>query len=762
MTSASNSQDVQRIVLEDGWTFHAADQPNEAGVQAKVPGVVQADLIRHGLLPDPFYGTNENLVQWVGERAWQYELTFEVPDYADSRRYRFRFDGLDTYATVWLNGEQILEADNMFRTWLVDVDEWLQAGENQLSVRFDPPVEVLQDRLTGMPFHLTAGNDTGDPKLAPYARKAQYQFGWDWGLRLVTCGIWRPVVLESWERARLEDVQIVQNELSDSQAKLSVRVDLQQEQEGDYHLVVRTLDNGAILEESIVPTESSEVTVEVLIDNPKRWWPNGQGDPHLYQLRCELWQGGTLVDAMDRSVGLRTIELVQQPDAEGEGFYFKINGRPVFTKGASYIPQDVMVPRITREQKRGLLEEAQAANMNLIRVWGGGIYEDDDFYHWCDSLGLLVWQDFMFACAGYPGDEAFLANVEEEIRQNVRRLRNHPSLLVWCGNNEVYMAWKHWGWGKLVGRDYDEMFSQYDSLFLELIPRVLEEEDPDRPYTHTSPLGSWGKAEGYRSGTMHYWGVWHGPHDFSGYETRVGRYMNEYGFQSFPSMETIAEFADSSQWSLESPVMAHHQKSYIGNGLIGEFTEKYGDPTDDFAGFVHQSQVVQYEGMRRAILAHRLRRGYCMGTAFWQLNDCWPAPSWSAIDYYGRHKVFFQELGNLYAPLTATVVKERRNTQLAVICDHPEPVGAVLHWALEDEGEMSVPIASGSMLVRTDGPGTYLFDLPANFMPEENQKTSIRIEVEGELWSTAVWKGRYEPLPLPNGGLEDYPALIGE
>jgi len=365
---------------------------------------------------------------------------------------------------------------------------------------------------------------------------------------------------------------------------------------------------------------------------------------------------------------------VIRPDKCGERSFFLINDRPICSKGASYIPQDAVITLVSPAQKAELLERAKAANLNLIRVWGGGMYEEEHFYNTCDSLGLMVWQDFMFACAAYPDHQDFLERVRAEAIDNVKRLRHHPSIITWCVNNEVYMAMDHWGWQKefnITKAEEKEMDAAYHSIFQQILPEVVAAHDKTRPYAHTTPTGKWWESDGLEHGTLHYWGVWHGPDDFSDYETKVGRYMNEYGFQSFPSMPTIAAFADSSQWSLESPVMAHHQKSYVGNGLIGKFTEKYGEPADNFPDFVEQSQLVQYEGMRRAILSHRLRWGYCMGTTFWQLNDCWPAPSWSAIDYYGRAKVFFQELPNLYAPITITPVQDGKTLELAILNDTP-------------------------------------------------------------------------------------------
>lgn len=752
LSQITMGQEVNRQALNEGWTLRATDFPRAEALSTSVPGSVQEVLIRSGLTPDPYYGTNETEVQWIGDRNWEYNLYFEQP-LDPKRSYRLNFTGLDTYAKVYLNDRLLFTADNMFRSWTANIDTVLKDGTNHLRVAFTAPRAALKEQIENFPYAInqTATNDTGNPRIANFARKAQFQFGWDWGLRLVTQGIWRPVYLESWEHARLEEVQYVQQEVRRKVARLRAQVKIDRNGPGNYELKLRDGVTGRLYaKRGLLPSEK-EVDFLFQIDQPRLWWPNGHGEPHRYALICELWRDDQQLDQWEQKIGIRTVELIQQPDAYGNSFYFKINGRPIFTKGASYIPQDALLTRISPAQKTELLTRAKNAHFNLIRVWGGGIYEDRHFYEQCDSLGLMVWQDFMFACAAYPAFPEFLTNVEAEVRENIRRLRNHPSIIVWCGNNEVNLAMRNWGWQKqydIQGPNEEDMFRSYRQVFEELIPEVLSQEDPARPYTHTTPLYSYTNPEDRGLGTLHYWGVWHGPDDFSGYETKVGRYMNEYGFQSFPDMETIANFADSSQWSLDSTVMAHHQKSYIGNGLIKKFTEQYGEPTSDFAAFVQQSQQVQYEGIRRAILSHRLRYGYCMGTTFWQLNDCWPAPSWSAIDYYGRSKVLFDELPNLYAPIVAAAVGDPKLPQLAIISDFPGGTEVVLRWAKRSQAAKQV-LSSGEKKLVVLRPGTQLLDPPAGMVPEKEEETEVKLYIGEELHSTFKWSGRQLPIQLP-------------
>jgi beta-mannosidase len=759
-----SAQDFQRQALHTGWTLRATTPGTAQAFPAQVPGTVQLQLLQDGLLPDPFYGTNEKLVQWVGEKSWIYTLQFDVADFDSSRHYQLNFLGLDTYAEVSLNGQSILQADNMFRRWQVDVNGLLRAQLNELQIHFRPPAEIVAPLLGQRPpYEQTAVNDTGTPRMANMVRKAQFHFGWDWGLRLLSVGIWRPVYLESWKQARIADVQVHQQELSDSLARLAVVVDLDHQLSGPFELVIRDGDSEEVFSRDTIARNTSRHQASVQIDHPRRWWPSGHGSPERYHLICELYRNGELLDTFSRRIGLRTVELVQDEDAYGRSFYFRINGRPIFVKGASYIPQDALLNRITAQQKIDLLSRAQAAHLNLIRVWGGGIYEDDTFYDTCDSLGLMVWQDFMFACAAYPGDEAFLANVRQEAVDNVRRLRNHPSIITWCGNNEVYMAMDHWGWQKLFSitkAEEETMDLAYRELFQTLLPELLKQEDPTRPYTHTTPTSEWWNPEGLGRGTLHYWGVWHGEDDFSGYETKVGRYMNEYGFQSFPELATIATFADSSQWALDSPVMEHHQKSYVGNGLIGKFTAQYGQPTADFTGFVEQSQRVQYEGIRRAIIAHRLHWGYCMGTTFWQLNDCWPGPSWSAIDYYGREKVLFRELPNLYAPVIAAAVGQAYDPQLAIISDAPEPLLIRGEWTRRDT--QAQQLSRGRLEIQLQQPGTVLLNPEPAMVPGDGEQTELRLfNADNQLISTFKWEGSQLPIQMPKDGKwQAFPTLV--
>ena len=663
---------VNTIDLHENWRFRKAG--DSVWYDATVPGVVQMDLLRHGVIPDPFYGTNEDSIQWIEREDWVYELVFDLPNFDSAKNYELEFDGLDTYAEVTLNGEIILSANNMYRQWRVDVARLLRLEQNQLIIHFRSPLTENADKLRGTPYHKTAENDAlKGEKVSVYTRKAPYHFGWDWGPRIVTFGIWRPVRLVEWTDAKLQDVQLYQDSLTDDRADLHANITL--DVKSDKNLNIRILDVNSGLElASQVVNDVNNSTLLFSIDNPKLWWTHNLGEPYLYNFRIEISDSSGVLDSKEIKFGIRTIELVQEKDKYGESFYFKLNGVPVFMKGANYIPSETMLPRRTTADTDRILGDALAVNMNMIRVWGGGIYEDEYFYDQCDALGLLVWQDFMFACSMYPGvDTAFYENVKQEAIENVRRLRNHPSIAIWCGNNEVDIAWHNWGWQirfGIIGAAAKEMKESYEKLFRELLPGIVQAEDPQRTYVHSSPLSEGGKSGNTDNGAMHYWKPWNMNDEFDGYERNVGRYMNEYGFQSFPDMATIKQFSEPADWSFDSEVMQKHQKSYIGNGRIDKFVRKYYTPATDFQDFVYKSQLVQAEGLRTAIRAHRRAMPQCMGTVYWQLDDCWPAPSWSSIDYYGRWKALHYALKELYADVLIVPFEANDYMHLQLVSDH--------------------------------------------------------------------------------------------
>ena len=656
------------IGLSGNWQFRRAD----TGLwhPATVPGTVHTDLMNNGLIPDPFYGDNEKRVQWIEREDWEYRTTFNAGEALLSRqKVILDFKGLDTYADVILNDSLILHADNMFRGWIVDCKRFLKAGENKLLIHFSSPVVHDERRAASLPYRL--------PDDRAFTRKAPYQYGWDWGPRLVTAGIWRPVYLKAWDDAIISDIHIIQDNVNDHLATMTLDVNVESERNQKAILEVRLAgENKPVTSNGVnlIPGANT-CPLTFTIPEPRLWWPNGLGEPHLYNLIVDLSVHGRLCDTLLQRFGIRTVELVQDDDSIGRSFYFKVNGLPVFMKGANYIPQDNFIPYVDEQRYSTLISRTKEANMNMLRVWGGGIYENDFFYDLCDEQGILVWQDFMFACTMYPGDAAFLNNVSQEVTQNIIRLRNHPCLALWCGNNEVDEGWHNWGWQRQLEytpEDSATVWHAYRDIFLTIIPEAVARYDGTRPYWPSSPETGWGHSESLTAGDCHYWGVWWGKEPFETYEKKIGRFMSEYGFQALPDITTIDSFTAQQDRHLFSDVMLCHQKSIIGNAMIMMYMKREYKVPDDFESFVYVSQLLQADGIKRAIEAQRRAMPRCMGSLYWQLNDCWPVISWSGIDYYGRLKALHYFVTKAYAPLLLSPMVEEDTLRIFMVSDQPQ------------------------------------------------------------------------------------------
>lgn len=640
------------LPLNTGWEFAQTD--SAIWRPATVPGNVHADLLAQNIIPDPYYRLNEQAVQWVGDAEWQFRTSISVTAaQLEQDELRLVFPGLDTYAQVKLNGQTLLDADNMFRTWQADVKEVLKPGENELLVTFYPPVAYTEAIRKSVGYDLPADNDASPQKASIFTRKAPYHFGWDWGPRLVTAGIWKTPYLEGWKGGRILDYQFTTESINGEFAETMLKVELEGINTGNYTLTTY-FERNKIVQRVSMKAGNLVVQIPIKIPEPRLWWPRGSGDQELYDLRLSLAQGSHVLDTLSDQVGVRTVELVQETDEIGESFYFKVNGEPVYMRGANAIPGDPLLTGKGAPRYRQVLLDAAASNMNMVRVWGGGIYETDEFYALCDSLGLMVWQDFMFACSMYPGDQAFRENVRLEAEENVRRLRNHPSLALWCGNNEMEVAWNNWGWQQtynLSPEDSTEIWNNYLHLFDTLLPAAVAGSNPSIDYLPTSPVSNWGTPENFNVGDNHYWGVWHGEEPFAEFRNNVPRFMSEYGFQSFPELRTVAEFSDSTDWEVNSTVMKTRQKSYKGSRLLTEHMDRHVDSPADFAAFLYLNQWIQAEGMALAIKTHRKRKPHCMGTLYWQLNDAWGGPTWSGIDHAGRWKAMQYRVRDLYKPV---------------------------------------------------------------------------------------------------------------
>lgn len=641
-----NGDNVSQTLVE-GWSFRQIDQ-NE-WLPATVPGVVHTDLLANGKIEEPFGGTAEPRLQWIEKKTWEYTSKFTpTAEMLEKSVQELVFKGLDTYADVYLNDSLVLKADNMFLEWRLDVNGALKDGENSLRIVFHPAYDMAEPMAKKYP-KLPADNDKGEPyKTSVFSRKAPYSFGWDWGPRFATVGIWRPVQLEGFSGARIANTQMIQKSQSDVLATLDAHVNITSacDQTANVYL---TDSAGVVYAQAKVELKKgvdNKVLLPFEIKNPKLWYPNGSGEPNLYALRTIVADesGDKKFDQKDENIGIRTVRLVQQKDSVGDGvgFYFEVNGKPIFAKGANYIPQDNFLPRVAKESYEELIRTTVASNMNMLRVWGGGIYEEEIFYDLCDKNGIMVWQDFIFGCSLYPWDKEFFANVEKEAVYNVRRLRNHPSIVIWCGNNEITELWHQWGYQKMykwTQEEQDVIYAGMRALFYELLPTVLAAEDTTRFYHPSSPLYGRGDPKSQTEGDVHYWGVFHDEEPFSTYKDKPGRFSNEYGFQSLACFDTYREYFAPEDMKLYSEAMVIHQKNAKGYRVIEEYIVRdLPLLKDDFRTYVYLSQLLQAEGIKIAMEGHRSRRPWTMGSLYWQLNDCWPVASWSSMDSRMRWK----------------------------------------------------------------------------------------------------------------------------
>lgn len=689
VTYANDYTRPQSVVL-DKWEF--AQAGDTLWLSAKVPGTVHQDLINHGKLPNPFYGMNEQQVQWVEDKDWIYRTSFMVSKSQLERDAALlEFDGLDTYADVYLNGALLLKADNMFVGHKLSVRPVLREGENRLMVRFRSPITETLPQWESDGFNYPADNDHAEKRVSVYTRKAPYSYGWDWGIRLTTCGIWKPVRLVFHDVARIDDYYVRQKEVTEAKADVENLLEINNVKAEPVTALVKLSysykgESKELQKEVTLRPGINQVSVPVSIGQPHLWMPNGWGEAALYTFTASVSVEGREIDERTEEIGLRNIRVVMEDDKDGKSFYFEVNGRPMFAKGANYIPDDALLPNISAERYHRIFEDVRSANMNMIRVWGGGIYEDDKFYEEADRNGILVWQDFIFACTTYPHDATFLKRVSDEAVYNIKRLRNHASLAMWCGNNEIYEGMRYWGWQKKYTPEiYAEMQKGYDVLFRELLPSIVKEYDADRFYMHGSPYeANWGRPESWRIADSHNWGTWYGRKPFESFDSEIPRFMSEYGFQAFPEMKTIRTFAEEKDFALESPVMNAHQKATIGNALIKQTMGLYYDVPEDFETLVYAGLVLQGWGIRHGIEAHRRHKPYCMGSLYWQLNDSWPVVSWSGIDYYGNWKAMHYQAQRAFAPLLINVFRDGDELAYYLLSDNLEALDVNLSLELMD------------------------------------------------------------------------------
>jgi beta-mannosidase len=684
--------------LTGDWKFQQANSAE--WLPAKVPGGVHTDLMSNGRIPDPFVADNEKNVQWVAESDWVYQRTFTCsPEILTQDKILLVCDGLDTLATVTLNGHKLGHTDNMFRRYEWEVKSLLKdRGENEINIAFNSPVRYAAEKQAVRPLPGVSQAIPGGPHL----RKAPCQFGWDWGPQLPPIGIWKDIRLEGYREARLTDVHLRQ-EHHDGQVTVEAGITFQKW--GNLALkagMLITTPTGQKFQKEIVLTLPDELTVKMEIPEPMLWWPNGYGEQPLYQVEVFLLSSDASqevrLDQQKFQLGLRTLELRQQPDEWGSSFIFIVNGVPIFVKGSNWIPADSFPTRISDAHLEGLIRAAAETHQNMLRVWGGGFYEEERFYDLCDRYGILVWQEFIFSCSIYPLDDpVFVENVRSEAVENIRRLRHRASLALWCGNNEMEWGWHDWNWDR---PELQDLKAAYDKFFHHTLPEWCLAEDPDHSYWPSSPSSDtpFVDPNGQRQGDAHYWDVWHGRKPFSSYRDQYPRFMSEFGFQALPPLATIQTYADESEWNMTSYIMERHQKNASGNSLmVGQMLDTFKLPKD-FTSLVYLSMVLQAEGIRYGVEHWRRHPERVAGTLYWQLNDCWPVASWSSLDYFGRWKALHYAARRFYAPVMLSIEDKPPRQTVYVSNDLLEPWEGKLNWSLETlDGKV---LTSGDALVQ--------------------------------------------------------------
>lgn len=664
-----------KLGLGGSWKMRRTDE--SGWIAGNVPGSVFNDLLKAGKIADPFYRDNEDEAKVIASYDYEYEREFGItPDLLAYDRLFLRCEGLDTLTEIRINDSLAAKTDNMHRTYEFDIKGYLHNGINKISILLYSPLALMEKKHKEQPLYHSEGTMPG----YYYIRKAHCMFGWDWGPQIPDCGIWRDISIVGFNTARLDDVYVVQaHEAGKVTLDIRARVEEWDTAALSLEAVITAPDGKELHTSANVTGFENHTTVD--IDNPELWWPNGFGKQPLYRVQVRLKAGGELLDDADLPIGLRRLRVKREKDQWGETFEFEVNGCSIFAMGADYIPEDNLLSRCSPERTERLIKDCVEANFNCIRVWGGGIYPEDYFYDLCDRYGLLVWQDLMFACAVYEMTPEFADNIRQEARDNIKRLRHHAALGLWCGNNEMEWGWAEWNFEKKP-----KLRTDYIKQFEVLLPEVAQECDPNTLYWPSSPSsgGSFDRPNDDNMGDVHYWEVWHSQKPFTEYRNHYFRFCSEFGFQSFPCLKTVEAFTLPEDRNVFSRIMEQHQKNGAANGRILSYLADNFKYPKDFDSLLYTSQILQAEAIRYGVEHWRRNRGRCMGAVYWQLNDCWPVASWASIDSFGRWKALHYTAKKFYSPVLLSACEEGTKVDLHVTNETMADVQGEISWKLRD------------------------------------------------------------------------------
>lgn len=759
LSSCHSDKTNQQVWIDSDWKLKKSG--NTTWLQATVPGYVHLDLQQAGIIDSLYWAMNPRKYNDVGDTSWLYQTEFQVSHTQSSYVNKtIVFEGIDTYADVYLNDSLILVTDNMFLQYEANVAGVIKEGSNILRVKVKSPVRETRKIIQRYPFYSPEHANADANNIRKFARKAQYQFGWDWACPLIPSGIYRPVKLKFWDDFRITNVYIRQGSITTDKAILEADVEVESivDKDATFQIKVAGMEKPVELSQA-VEKGTKVYTIPFTIDNPRLWWPNGLGSQELYTITTSLKTDAQVTDSSSCRLGLRTIEFVNDFDQEGRSYYFKVNGVPVFMKGANYVPIDAMLPSVTPDRYKAMIDNCKQANMNMLRIWGGGIYENDVFYDLCDEAGILIYQDFMFASSMPPADEAFLDKVEREATYQVRRLRNHACMALWAGGNETESAY----FEGFMPKEYPKevYYKDHKKIFDELLPTVVKKHHPEISYVRSSPTTGTDSivvnTPGY--GDTHAWSVWFGKIDFNKAKTeRLSRFISEYGFIGYPAYSSMQRYIPKNKMDTATDVFKFRD-AYPGiQATIKDFIKRYYPAPANLEEFIYVSGLVQAEAMQVSNEIYRRNKPYCMGALLWQLNDVWPVASWSLVDYYGQWKPVMYRTRDSFAPVIVSVEQTADSLRVHGINDTQQAINATLHIeVVRFDGTITFTKAEPVTLKENANEKISRTSLRSLLLPEQFKNHVIKISLINQnniIGSALHYAVRVNKLQLPKAKIE--------